>query len=353
MKQYLKATIYTTTAGAEALLPVLAPFGITGCSIEDPSDLEYIRMQRDGPLWDYIDEALGGADGDGRQGGSGAAGGGGADGPDGEVRLTFFLPEGAEADGRLEEIRIALFKLKSDEQYFVYGEGADFGRLWMESEVVTDDWSDRYKEDFHAFAACEGIWVYPPWEPRPKIPEGDIAVQIDPGMAFGTGAHETTSLCLAALREALALRPGARVLDAGTGSGILAITAALLPGGARVTAVEVDADAAASAEGNIRANGASGAIRLVVGDILEEGALAGDGPFDVIIANLTSGILRRLLPRFRGLLAEGGTLLLSGILDAQGEEMKEALENAGFSSITAFAKGEWLLLRAGHAEGGG
>ena len=348
-KRYTKAVIHTTTQGAEALEPLLARFGIDAVSVEDPADLDFIRSSA-GTLYDYIDDALGLAD------------------EQGEVRVTFYLPplpeDATETDKQnhdafLEEIRIALMRLKSAEQYGDFGPDADFGRLWMAIEEVTDDWSDRYKETFHAFSPCPGVRIRPPWEPEtgmaPAIEEetgsegtaaGGIEIVIDPGMAFGTGTHETTSLCLGHLLKNW--QPGASLLDAGTGSGILAIAAALLGAAGSIVAVELDPDAAASARDNIRQNGCEDRIRLVEADILNEGALgaAEEKEFTIITANLTKGLLVKLLPRFRRLLSQGGVLLLSGLLDAQVAEMEEALQTQGFSDIETDRKGEWALMEA-------
>jgi ribosomal protein L11 methyltransferase len=200
------------------------------------------------------------------------------------------------------------------------------------------------------------VLVHPPWE-RPEPARGareEIAIEIDPGMAFGTGTHETTSLCLAAMRDWCDAHPSVNAiprkagesgrtlhcLDVGTGSGILAIYAAMR--GMIATAVEIDADAARSAAQNIYANDTEEHIDLVSGDILVTEPVW--APYHLIVANLTSGLLKKLLPRLRELLAPAGTLLLSGILDAQEAEMREALEGAGFADAVIRRKGEWLLL---------
>ena len=349
-KQYTKAVIHTTTQGAEALGPLLARFGIDALCVEDPADLNFIRASA-GTLYDYIDESLETAGGQG------------------EVRVTFYIPSPPEAetatdqrnhDAFLEGIRIALMQLKSGELYGDFGPAADFGRLWMETEKVKDDWSNRYKETFHAFSPCPGVRIRPPWEPETEKEPGVIEIVIDPGMAFGTGTHETTSLCLGHLLKSF--KAGDSLLDAGTGSGILAIAAALWgrsdfvssrcdkirPSPSGIVAVELDPNAIASARENIRRNGCADRIRLVETDILSEGALgaAEENGFTLITANLTKKLLLKLLPRLWRLLRPGGVLLLSGLLDAQTEEMAETLRAQGFSDIEADGKGEWALLEA-------
>jgi len=316
--EYIKATIYTTTQGIEALASVLDALGITGISVEDPKDLDFIMASKDALAWDYVDISP----------------------ENGEARLTFWLEKDEEA--RLKELQDELVKLKSDEQSGVYGKETDFGDLLLETETVINDWKDKYKENFHVFSPCDGIVIAPPWEDA-CITGGQLKIVIDPGMAFGTGSHETTALCLAKLKELL--KQGDQVLDAGTGSGILAIAAAMF-GASAVYAIELDSDAAASAARNIEANGVSGVIELVNGDVTEEGVLPLGPSFDLITANLTCSLLERVLSVFKRLLKEEGSVILSGILDAQEERIMEALENEGLRAVNVLRNGEWLLVEA-------
>jgi ribosomal protein L11 methyltransferase len=336
-KKYIKSAIYTTTQGAEALAPVLERFGVREYSIEDSADILFLMGQRDVLVWDYIDESLIPTEQ--------------ADVP--EARVTFYLNLGKQAQQQIEGIRIALMKLKSDEQYGCYGEGASFGRLWLETETVIDDWTDKYKEFFHAFRPFPGVVIRPPWEQPSEQPE-EIEVVIDPGMAFGTGTHETTAMCLEQLFDEL--RPEDSLLDIGTGSGILAIAAARKQAAAgwfaarsRIAAVEIDPDAIASAEGNIRMNGCEDRIELICGDILENDMFSGNMSFRIITANMTSGILKRALPVLRQLLDADGRLILSGILDAQEDMMRAVIEEEGLSVAKITNRGEWLMLMVIHA----
>ena len=327
--EYIKATIFTTTQGAEALSAVLPALGIPGFSVEDPADLDFIMASKDALIWDYIDVPP--------QKGQGNA-------SEGEVRVAFWLEKGSEPE--IQELRIALMKLKSDEQYGVYGDGADFGRLWLDTEAVCDDWKDRYKESFRSFSPCGGILIVPPWEPAARDidrggTEGELKIVIDPGMAFGTGSHETTAMCLSKLKALL--KPGDIMLDAGTGSGILAIAAALL-GAAHVYAVEIDADAAGSAAGNIKINEVQEKISLIVGDVAEEGVLPSHTRYDLIAANLTCSLLEKLLAMLKGALKDEGTILLSGLLDAQEDRIRETLENEGMRPVLVEKSGEWLMV---------
>ena len=318
-KEFIKGTICTTTPGAEALAPVLESLGITAYSIEDPADIAFVR----GDFIDTITEGEAGA----------------ASGLSSEVSISFWVERDAGGSGEavIEALRARLLKLKGDEQYGIYGAGADFGRLWLQTEVCADDWKDKYKETFKGFSPCKGLHVVPPWETG-EDRDGTVIV-IDPGMAFGTGSHETTAMCLEAVKEHV--KPGSVVLDAGTGSGILAIVCALL-GAGDVDAVEIDEDAAASAAANIEANGVQDRVWLVTGDLSE---VIGENVYDLILANLNCVILEGLIPLFYDALRDAGGLIVSGILAEQEERILKVLEK-GFRGSKVMRRGEWVMIEA-------
>lgn len=161
---------------------------------------------------------------------------------------------------------------------------------------------------------------------------------IEPGMAFGTGHHETTRLALSAL--ARHLRPGERVLDLGTGSGILAIAAAKL--GGKALGVDIDETVLPQAEENARRNGVG--VRFLPGSLEE--ALP-HGPFDLLVANLFAELHRELALLYPKALAPGGRLLLTGILAEKASLVKEAMAREGFSLLEEEREGEWVLLAYG------
>ena len=328
-KEYIKAEIYTTTQGAEALAAVLLSFGIEGCSIDDPADWEYIQEVKSEGGFDlteiFPDRASGRS----------------------ETCVTFWLENDETSADKIHDLRIELMKLKSDEQYGLFGEGVDFGRLWLNTQIVKDDWRNKYKETFRTFSPCEGFVVVPPWEVKACSANetngaaGSIQIVIDPGMAFGTGSHETTTMCLSRLK--VLIKPGIRVLDAGTGSAILAIAAALL-GAGHVDAIEIDTDAAASAAGNIVANDVPDKVSLIIGDAMASGVLPDSVRYDLIMANLSCSLLEKLLPEFKRILKVDGAMILSGLLDAQEDRALDALENEGLKATDIVKAGEWLMM---------
>ena len=320
-KTYLKVTIKTTTQGAEALAPLLESIGVTSYSIEDPADLEYVTSSAAGAVWDFIDPTLE------NQGSA-------------DVFLSYYLPE--DETETVEKTKTAINELKEEVLKGVYGADADFGALDIETGLICDDWEERSKANFHTFSPAKGIVIRPPWQDHQKK-EDEVVIIIDPGMAFGTGSHETTSMCLTCLAHALEHRPVARILDVGTGSGILSIYAALR-GVEKVVAVEIDEDAAASAAGNIASNGISERIELIIGDVCEPGVLPDDEPYDLILANLTLNLLATILPNLKGRLAPGGMFILSGLLETQESQLRDLLPSIGLECTQIIRQGEWIAV---------
>lgn len=202
--------------------------------------------------------------------------------------------------------------------------------------VPDEDWGEGWKRHFRPLDVGR-VRVRPSWIDAPP-PPGAVEVVLDPGMAFGTGSHPTTALCLAALSELLAARPGASVLDVGTGSGILAIAAREL-GARRVVGNDDDPKAVAVARENAARNGV--AIELVP-DPLARVA----GTFDVVVANILANTLVELAPEIAAKLAPGGVVVLSGILAHQEEEVRRAYVASGLVPLPGGDRreGEWSAL---------
>jgi ribosomal protein L11 methyltransferase len=204
------------------------------------------------------------------------------------------------------------------------------------AEVPDEDWGEGWKKDFRPLDVGR-VRVRPSWIEEPP-PAGAVEVVIDPGMAFGTGSHPTTSLCLAALSDLLPTRRGAAVLDVGTGSGLLAIAARKL-GAGRVAANDEDPVAVQVARENAERNGA--ALELTV-DPLDRIP----GTFDVVVANILANVLVALAPDLAAKVAPGGVLLLSGILGPQEDEVRRAHLAQGLVPVAGGDRrdGEWSLL---------
>jgi ribosomal protein L11 methyltransferase len=202
------------------------------------------------------------------------------------------------------------------------------------SEIADEDWSESWKQGLGPLEVGRAF-VRPSWVDAP-VPPGMVEIVLDPGMAFGTGTHPTTSLCLAALSDLLAARPGASVLDVGTGSGLLAIAAAKL-GAGRVAANDNDPVAVEVARENAERNGAT--LELTGANV---GEIA--GAFDLVVANILANTLVELAPDVAARVAPGGTVLLAGILVPQEDEVRAAYVAEGLRPTLERRDGEWSLL---------
>lgn len=206
---------------------------------------------------------------------------------------------------------------------------------WQEKPVANEDWSESWKEHYHILHYGTRIQVVPEWL-EPDVPE-DIVIRIEPGMAFGTGEHETTSLCMNWLEELI--RPEMTVFDVGTGSGILAIAARSL-GAGRVDAMDFDPLAVLATADNAARNNAS--IMVYKSDLLA-GCV---GRADLIIANIVTDVILRLIPELDAHLLPGGYFLCSGIARERAAEIGAALAAAGYQVIEQREDGEWCAILA-------
>ena len=205
--------------------------------------------------------------------------------------------------------------------------------------VREDDWANAWKAHLPVLRIGNRVVIRPTWRRHRRQP-GDVVLALDPGMAFGTGLHPTTRLCLASL-ESLAdrgLLDGARVLDVGSGSGILSIAAARL-GASSVLAVDVDPIAVEASAANARRNRVSRRVRVRAGS-----APSGEGPFDVVLANLIASLLVTLADGLVSDLRPGGTLLASGIFVNREADVVAAFTGRGLSIARRWDEGDWVAL---------
>ena len=232
-------------------------------------------------------------------------------------------------------VLVAFFPDRDSAEAVRAGRGGDL------AEIADEDWSETWKRDLGPMSAGR-VWVRPSWIDAP-VPDGLVEVVLDPGMAFGTGSHPTTALCLAALSRALSERPLATVLDVGTGSGLLAIAAARL-GAARVAANDVDPVAVEVARENVARNGLAGRI-----DVRHAGLAAIGGTFDVVVANILANTLVELAPDVVARAAPRCLVLLAGILATQEDEVRAAYVAQGLVPRRDLDRreGEWSLVALG------
>ncbi|MDW8104246.1 MAG: 50S ribosomal protein L11 methyltransferase [Armatimonadota bacterium] len=199
------------------------------------------------------------------------------------------------------------------------------------------EWAESWKRFFHVLHLGKRIVVQPSWEEY-EAQEGEVVIALDPGMAFGTGQHATTQLCLEFLEELIL--PGMQVVDVGTGSGILAIAAAKL-GASSVWAADSDPVAVLTAERNVIRNG----VQRVVSVQRAEGC-EGAPPCDLLVANISTEVILQLLPDFSRCLRRGGWLVVSGILTERREGVRVALSRTPWYQAQVRERGEWCAFAA-------
>ena len=251
------------------------------------------------------------------------------------VSVTAYFPPDDMIGERVSKITALLQSLRE----MSMDVGA--GRVTMES-VDEQDWSENWKEFFKPLPIGERILVHPSWEGVSEFPSRDVLIQIEPGMAFGTGGHSTTKLCLELLESVL--KGGERVADVGAGSGILSIAAVKL-GAREVVAVDVDERAIVVARENSQRNNVDERIHIICG----EGLGAVKGKYDVIVSNISTKIILSMIPDFSAHLNDGGKLIVSGILGREVPEARNRLENSGFMMLETRCDEEWVGIVA---EGG-
>ena len=213
-----------------------------------------------------------------------------------------------------------------------------FSACGIENEIncvlVDDaDWNENWKKYFKAFEIGEKLAVCPSWESY-NNKDGRTVISLDPGAAFGTGSHATTSLCLEILENRVT--SDTTVLDIGTGSGILAIAADLL-GAKRAVGVDIDAQSVKTAIGNAEINGVSQKTEFIVGDLAEKIV----GEYDIVCANIVADVVIRLFDNVANFMKKDGILIVSGIIDMRAEEVEQAAMAHGFTITDSLTREEW------------
>lgn len=307
---WVEITIRTNTAGTDMVSEALIQAGSKGTMIEDRNDAE--MDMADPSKWDILDPSIIAA-------------------MEEDVLVHGYLPADASVRERID----ALSRTLSD--WTESRLGFDAGKLTLAVANIRDeDWAENWKQYYKPFRVGEHLVIKPVWEVYDAQP-GDLVLEMDPGMAFGNGTHETTAMCLSLLEEIL--QPGDLVLDVGTGSGILALAAAALHA-SHVTAVDLDPVAVRVANENIERNRMQSVITAQVGDLL-----AGvDLKANVVIANIIADVIIQLSGAVRQHLQPGGAFLCSGIIREREEDVLSALLESGFSIATIKREGEWVAI---------
>ena len=303
-------TLKTKTEAEDIVICTLAEVGIEGVEIQDKQPLTdedkaqmFVDIMPEGPA------------------------------DDGIAYLNFYLEEDADTEAILKDVKAALEDLRS----FV-----DIGEATItESQTEDKDWINNWKQYFKPLCVGEKLLIKPSWE---KVAEGEKRkiLEIDPASSFGTGQHNTTQLCLELVEKNL--HDGDRILDLGCGSGILSIGALLL-GAESATAVDVDENSVKIAKENAEKNHISAEkYTAYCGNIIDDKALVeqiGTG-YDLLCANIVADVLIGMSGIFGGFIKDGGTLIVSGIIDQRKDEVLDRLKADGFELIEIREKEDWV-----------
>lgn len=313
---WVEIDIYTTSEGVEPLTGCLLDAGINGFAIKDAADFQDFLSDKTAN-WDYIDDDLMGL-------------------KECETTVTIYLPENAQGHENLEVIRSELKALK------IRDTKDKFGRLeYCLKNVKEEDWENNWKQYFKPLPIGEKILIKPSWE---KIDENENRkiLEIDPASSFGTGQHNTTQLCLELIEANI--KEGDRILDLGCGSGILSIGAVLL-GASSVYAVDIDENSVKIAKENAEKNHIPSDIYTAeCGNIIEDEELVDKigKEYDVVCANIVADVLIAMSGRFSGFLKDGGTLIVSGIIDSRKDEVLARIKSQNFELIEIREKEDWV-----------
>lgn len=317
--KWLQLCIDTAREGLEPLETMLTAMGIDGIEIEDEEDFRQF-LENNEKYWDYVDDDLMAEKA-------------------GKCRIKFYLTDDEGGIAQVAHVRIAMEQVKANNA------GKNLGPMILTLEHVEDaDWENNWKQYYQPIEIGQRLIIVPEWLQAET--NGRTPLILDPGLAFGTGSHATTRMCLKQLDKRI--QGGERVLDLGCGSGILSI-AALCLGAKEAMACDIDEKAADVAYENAALNNiGKETYTVLAGDILTDDKLrtAIGGGYDVVLANIVADVIIALAPAVRGLLAENGVFLCSGIIDTRAEEVAGKLKEAGLKIVETTTEEGWYAFAA-------
>lgn len=310
-----KFTIKTTTEAEDYLSAMLDDIGVEGIEIEDNVPLS--KEDQAAMFIDFLPELPK---------------------DDGTSYVSFYIDADKDYEETLKQVTEGIEEWR---QFVDMGEGKI-----IQSETEDIDWQNNWKQFFTSFS-IDDILIKPTWEELQEEDKTKTLIEIDPGVSFGTGKHETTQLCIRQIRKYM--EKDAKVLDVGCGSGILSIVALKL-GAGEVVGTDIDKDCITSTEENLKVNHLEDAkTSLYVGNLIDDTELqekVGDNRYDIVVANILADVIIPMAQVIPARLKEDGIFITSGIIDFKEEEVKNALEDAGFRIIETNYQGEWVNITA-------
>ena len=304
--KWCEISIQTSHEAVELIAEIFRDLGASGVVIEDPELVnDYITSGK----WDYTDIPIA---------------------KETEVVVEkAYLPVNGELEGRIQTLQQEIKALES--------RGVNTApAVLTTAELQDEDWSDTWKQYFHTEKPGERVVIKPTWEEY--APQGDeVVIELDPGAAFGTGTHATTSMCIRQLEKLV--KPGMTVFDVGTGSGILSIISAKL-GAKNIQAVDYDDSVLKIVEENLEQNNVQDIISVAQSDLMQNV----HGKAELVIANIIADIIIRLFDQLDEHLKQGGTLLTSGIIEDRIEDVLAAAEKHGYGVVERLENKGWACI---------
>jgi ribosomal protein L11 methyltransferase len=312
--KWSEISIHTTHEAVEAISNILHEAGAGGVVIEDPFDLTKERDTSFGEIYQLNPD----------------------DYPEEGVIIKAYLPVNSFLGETVEEIKQAINNL------MLYD--IDVGRNKITiSEVNEEEWATAWKKYYNPVKISEKFTIVPTWETYEPVSSDELIIELDPGMAFGTGTHPTTVMCIQALEKCV--KPGDIVIDVGTGSGILSIAAAML-GAKSVQALDLDPVAVDSAKLNVKLNKVQNIVTVSQNNLLDRMETRAN----IIVANILAEIILRFVDNAYGLLEQDGYFITSGIIQTKKQEVKDSLVRAGFVIEETLVMEDWVAYIARKVE---
>ncbi len=308
--KWSELSIHTTQEAVEPISNILHEAGASGVVIEDPFDLIKEREQVFGEIYQLNPD----------------------DYPVEGVIVKAYLPVNSFLGETVDAIKEAINGL------LLFDIDLGFNEITI-SEVNEEEWATAWKKYYNPVKISEKFTIVPTWETYEPVSSDELIIELDPGMAFGTGTHPTTVMCIQALERTVA--KGDSVIDVGTGSGILSIAAAML-GAGEVKALDLDIVAVESARLNVKLNKVQDRVSVSQNNLLNHT----EGPVDLVVANILAEIIVRFTDDASKILKKNGYFITSGIINTKKQEVKDALTDAGFIIEETLVMEDWVAFIA-------
>lgn len=306
--KWSELSIHTTNEAVEAVSNILHEAGASGVVIEDSDELGREREDLFGEIYSLNPD----------------------DFPVDGVRVKAYLAETSFLLETVEEIKLAINNLTNFD--------IDLGHnIVSVQEVDEEDWATAWKKYYHPVKISNRFTIVPTWEDYERVNTDELIIELDPGMAFGTGTHPTTVMCLQALEKTV--QTDSSVIDVGTGSGVLSIGAAKL-GASKIHALDLDEVAVRSAIENIALNKVDHIVRVTHGNLLDNV----DEQADIVVANILAEIIMTFTDDAFTIVKEGGLFITSGIIATKKDDVRESLQHAGFEIEEVMMMEDWVTI---------